>query len=210
MQYAIDNRGWFAPGKTGSDSPDFHRTFWGPSDRTDRVAPMRDKYVPNGDVLYCPLLAHMDALFAGKDAEGRSEDDQAGWGGWNTDAQAILTPYMWLPGFETMASLIQMLNGEPEPPLNTQDSSARHTFITHRLDYYTGPSVQDLGHFGAGYFQAAVPYDSHKTSEMPVGTGDGGAFVRTRDQMNARMVIDRTNPTYPNPADPGSPGAYFW
>ncbi len=207
-QYALDHAYRYPPGATTGDSPDYHRSWQAGTPGyppNDRVTLMRGKYLPNGEVLYCPITAAHGNLYLTKN----DTDTVNGFGSWNTDQIIIITPYMWLPGFSTVYYGMTMYNNEPEPAMNTQEASARHTFITHRLDYYSsnGIKVQDVGHFGGGWVQNASPYDSHRTSEMPVCTGDGAAFLRRRAEMAVRMVIGGT---YPNVADPGMPGAYLW
>jgi prepilin-type N-terminal cleavage/methylation domain-containing protein len=207
MQYAHDHGQKFPPGATAADSPDYHRTNVSPgAPPDDRVTKMR-RYIGNGDVMYCPITREFGVLYQRKD------DVNGDFGGWDTDKPLVHTPYMWLAGFTlSNGEPPRMVNAEPEPPLSTQQSSPRHTFIAHRIDYYNpgrnSPiEMHDVGHFGSGWFQLAFPYDSHKTSEMPVGMGDGSAFVRSRPEMTVRMVIGGT---YPNPSAPGMPGAYVW
>ncbi len=193
--YAGDHRGRFPVHEDGS--PDYHRL----GGRTDSIVSlMRGKYVPNTAILICPITRksfgrqwlnyESMANFADKSTRD--------YGGWDTTAGNVYTPYMWFANF-TAQPAMQFLNDagkvapedpstEPAWPRNEEECESRRAFITHRVSDSPGSALWDVGHlgkFGQGS-QSKPLWAWSSTPDQPVGQADGSVITRPKAQIRPR------------------------
>jgi len=87
-----------------------------------------------------------------KFADGTTTD----YGGWDTTASYVFTPYMWLANLTPVLQYVDATGkvnpdpelNEPAWPTKTQDCSSRRAFITHRVSKTPGSKFWDVGHMG--------------------------------------------------------------
>ena len=106
IMYADDNRGRFQQHDDGS--PDYHRT----GGRKDSIVDsMKGKYLQETKILICPITAKtfgklwLNYASMTNFADGSTKD----YGGWDTPASMVYTPYMWLANFPSMKFQSQSL-----------------------------------------------------------------------------------------------------
>jgi prepilin-type N-terminal cleavage/methylation domain-containing protein len=191
--YADDNAGKFQQHDDGS--PDYHRL----GGRKDSIVDsMRRTYVPSSWILICPVTAKsfgklwMNYASPANFADKSTRD----YGGWDTTAANVYTPYMWLANFPRMKYL--SVSGsrdpaagdiEPEWPKNTQECDSSRAFITHRVSDTPGTKLWDVGHLGrfdAGSVSKQF-LEWALTPDQPVGQADGSAIVRNKANIKKRV-----------------------
>lgn len=189
MMYADDFRGNFPP--HDDVSPDYHRLNGNPRSIVDS---MRGTYVKNTAILICPITRVFGKVWP--TYESMSGGD-AGYGGWDTKAQNVYTPYMWFANFPGMTFLntdgVKSANpdeNEPAWPRNTSECDSRRAFITHRISSTPGIAVWDTGHLGkhdAGKVSRPL-YAFSATPDQPVGQADGSVVIRPKAKMKPRAM----------------------
>lgn len=194
IMYADDSNGKFQ--QHNDSSPDYHRL----GGRTDSIVnSMRGKYVNNTAILICPITAksfgHIWLNYASM--ANFADRNTRDYGGWDTTAANVYTPYMWLANFPGMR--YQSLSGNPsqdaldkEPswPKNTSECDATRAFITHRVSDTPGTKIWDVGHLGR--FDAGSTsrhfLEFSLTPDQPVGQADGSVIIRTKAQIVKRAI----------------------
>src|SRR5579872_1308399 len=196
IMYADDFNGKF-PGHDDS-SPDYHRT--GNTGAQSIVNLMRGTYVKNTRILICPITANGvgRTWFNYASPAAFADATTVDYGGWDTTAENVFTPYMWLANFPGMqfVDATGAVNAnadanEPAWPKNYSELDSRRAFITHRVSDTPGTALWDLGHlgsFGAGGSQAKPLWAWAVTADQLVGQADGSAIVRPKSQIRARAM----------------------
>ena len=194
IMYADDNAGRFQQHDDGS--PDYHRL----NGRQDSIVNvMRKTYVPSSWILICPVTAKsfgrlwMNYASPANFADKTTRD----YGGWDTTAANVYTPYMWLANFPGMK--YQSLSGSTDPaatdkepswPKNTSECDSTRAFITHRVSDTPGSKLWDVGHLGrfdaTGVSRLFMQFSL--TPDQPVGQADGSVIVRPKTQVKKRAV----------------------
>ena len=154
IMYADDSVGKFAPHNDGS--PDYHRTI--PPPGADIVDLMRGTYVKNTAILICPITRlNFGKVWGNYDSMNKFADASTkDYGGWDTTAMDVYTPYMWLANFTPVMQYLDakgIHNSDPQLnelawPTKSQECESRRAFITHRISKPPGSAFWDLGHMG--------------------------------------------------------------
>ncbi len=197
--YADDSRGKFPYHE--DLSPDYHRTTI--TGARSIVDSMRGTYLKNTRILICPITA----LNFGRtwqnyaDPASFADANTKDYGGWDTTASMVFTPYMWLANFSATPAM-KFVNaqgtvsttdpGENEPAWPTKNSEldSRRAFITHRISDTPGTALWDVGHlgrFGAGS-QSKPLWSWAVTPDQPVGQADGSVIVRAKSKIRVRAI----------------------
>ena len=198
IMYADDFAGKFP--NHGDLSPDYHRTSGtGPQ---SIVNAMRGTYVKNTWILICPITASTVGRVWLNYANPASFADSTtvDYGGWDTTAAHVFTPYMWLANFTAVPAMrfvnaqgIVSVNpdeNEPAWPTKNTELDSRRAFITHRVSDTPGTALWDLGHlgrFGAGN-QSLPLWSWAVTADQPVGQADGSTVIRPKAQIRMRAI----------------------
>jgi prepilin-type N-terminal cleavage/methylation domain-containing protein len=193
IMFADDNNGRF-PDHADS-SPDYHRTGGNPQ---SIVNLLRGTYVKNTAILICPITKKtfgrvwLNYASMANFADKTTRD----YGGWDTPAANVYTPYLWLANFPGMKYLSvsgdkspQAADLEPEWPKNAFECDSRRAFISHRVSDTPGTALWDVGHlgrFGAGT-QTKPIWAWSVTPDQPVGQADGSVIVRPKVQIKGRV-----------------------
>jgi len=195
IMYADDSRGRFPVHEDAS--PDYHRT----GGRADSIVnAMRGKYVQNTAILICPITRKtFGKLWLNYESMANFADKNTrDYGGWDTTAGNVYTPYMWFANF-TAKPEMQFLNDsgkvvpndpttEPAWPRSQAECESRRAFITHRVSDTPGTALWDVGHlgkFGAGT-QSKPLWAWSTTPDQPVGQADGSVISRPKAQLRPR------------------------
>lgn len=193
IMYADDFHGRFP--RHDDVSPDYHRTP--NTGRNSIVTLMRKTYVPNSWITICPITAKSfdrnwlnygnPAAFADKNTRD--------YGGWDTTAAFVYTPYMWLANFPGMRYVAadgkvskNPEENEPPWPVTTSDCDSRRAFVTHRISDTPGIALWDAGHLGK--FNAGTTskplWAFSIAPDQPVGYADGSVKVSKKTLMRPR------------------------
>lgn len=197
MMYAGDNRDNFPP--HADLSPDYHRLGGNPN---SIVNVMRGTYVPATQILICPITRksfgriwlNYESMTNFADATTRD------YGGWDTPAANVYTPYMWFANF-TASPPMKFLapdgkvspnadDNEPAWPAKAAECDSRRAFITHRVSDTPGTALWDVGHlgrFGAGA-QSKPLWAWSVTPDQPVGQADGSVIIRRKALIRPRAM----------------------
>jgi len=194
IMYADDFNGKFPPHDDAS--PDYHRTP--NTGARSIVSVMRKTYVQNSWITICPITAKTfgktwlnyanPAAFADKTTKD--------YGGWDTTASFVYSPYMWLANFRGMKSVDKdgKVNADPELnepawPLTVADCDSRRAFVTHRISDTPGVAIWDAGHLGKHFAGTqSKPFWAFSISpDQPVGHADGSVKVRPKSQVLPRV-----------------------
>jgi len=196
--YADDSKGLFP--FHADVSPDYHRT-----DSTGArsiVNAMRGTYVKNTKILICPITAAGVGRTWLNYANPASFASPGGtdYGGWDTTAANVFTPYMWFANFKSGPAM-KFLDGqgivnadptlnEPAWPTKSAELDSRRAFITHRISDTPGTKLWDLGHLGTfdGGSQSKPLGSWAITPDQPVGQADGSIIVRKKTLIRARAM----------------------
>ncbi|MEN9734831.1 MAG: hypothetical protein RLZ45_2826 [Verrucomicrobiota bacterium] len=193
--YSSDHRGKFPVHDDGS--PDYHRT----GGRKDSIVNLlKGKYLPNSAILICPITRKsFGRLWLNYESMANFADKSTrDYGGWDTTAANVYTPYMWFANF-TANPAMKFLNSagkidandpttEPAWPLNEEECDSRRAFITHRVSDSPGTALWDVGHlgkFGRGT-QSKPLWAWSAAPDQPVGQADGSVITRPKGQIRAR------------------------
>lgn len=192
--YADDHRGRFQQHDDGS--PDYHRT----GGRKDSIVDsMKGVYLNNTWVLICPITAKSFGRLWLNYASPTNFADKTtrDYGGWDTPAANVYTPYMWLANFPAMK--FQSLSGSADPnatdkepawPKTSEECDSSRAFVTHRVSDTPGTKLWDVGHLGrfdAGSVSRHFLQFS-LTPDQPVGQADGSVIIRPKAQIKKRAV----------------------
>ena len=195
--YADDNGGKFAP--HNDFTPDYHRSN---GTKQSIVDLMRGTYVPNTQILICPITRKSFGRVWNNYESMASFADKStkDYGGWDTTAANVYTPYMWFANFKGAAPMKFLAadgkvsanpeDNEPAWPNTTSEADSRRAFITHRVTDTPGTALWDVGHlgrFGAG--TASKPLWAWSvTPDQPIGQGDGSVVTRKKTSIRARSI----------------------
>ena len=193
MMYADDFNGKFP--FHDDVSPDYHRTP--ATGKNSIVDLMRKSYVSSSWITICPITAKSfgrvwlnyanPTYFADKTTRD--------YGGWDTTAQFVYTPYMWLANFRGMKFVDKdgKVNTDPELnepawPINVSECDSRRAFVTHRISDTPGVAIWDAGHLGKHFAGTQTkPFWAFSISpDQPVGHADGSVKVRPKSQVMPR------------------------
>jgi hypothetical protein len=196
IMYADDNHGRFPYHE--DLSPDYHRTSITGS--RSFVSCLRGSYVQNTQILICPItrksFGHVWLNYASM--TNYADRNTRDYGGWDTPAVNVYTPYMWFANFTANPPMkfvapdgkVSANAEDNEPPWPTQSSEcdSRRALITHRISDTPGTALWDVGHmgrFGAGA-QSKPLWAFSITPDQPVGHADGSVKVRPKALIKAR------------------------
>jgi len=192
INYADDNAGKFA--RHDDVSPDYHRTAANVGQSIVDV--MRKAYVPNTAILICPITRQnfgrtwLNYESMSNFADATTKD----YGGWDTTASYVFTPYMWLANLTPVMKYVDStgkantdlsLNELPWPT-KTQECDSRRAFITHRVSKTPGSKFWDVGHMGkfdATSLGGNVGFGWSITPDQPVGQADGSTIIRKKSLL---------------------------
>jgi prepilin-type N-terminal cleavage/methylation domain-containing protein len=136
-------------------SPDYHRTTTTGS--RSIVSVMRKTYVQNSWITICPITARSfgRVWFNYADPGAFADKNTKDFGGWDTTASMVYTPYMWLANFPEMKFVAAdgKVSKDPEAnepawPATVADCDSRKAFVTHRISDTPGVALWDAGHLG--------------------------------------------------------------
>jgi len=196
--YSDDFNGKFPP--HADLSPDYHRTPFTGSQSI--VTTMRGAYVKNTRILICPITANgVGRVWLNyADPASFADNTTRDYGGWDTTASFVFTPYMWLANF-TATPAMKFVNAqgqvsanpeenEPAWPKKNSEMDSRQAFITHRVSDTPGTALWDLGHLGrfGGGNQSKPLWSWAITADQPVGQADGSVIVRPKAQIRMRAI----------------------
>ena len=195
IMFADDNNGKFA--RHDDVSPDYHRTP--PNVGQSIVDLMRKTYMPNTAVLICPITRLNFGQIWWNYASMSSFADAAttDYGGWDTTASYVFTPYMWLANLTPTMQYVDATGkvnpdpglNEPPWPTKTQDCDSRRAFITHRVSKTPGSKFWDVGHMGrfdATTLGGSAGFGWSITPDQPVGQADGSTIIRKKSLLLPR------------------------
>ena len=195
--YADDFKGRFAHHEDGS--PDYHR-LGGAKDSI--VTVMRGAYVKSTAILICPITAKtigrtwLNYASMANFADATTKD----YGGWDTTAANVYTPYMWFANFKSSPAMKFLdaqgkVNADPEQnepawPTTVDECDSRKAFITHRISDTPGTAIWDVGHLGKFFAgNQSKPFWAFSISpDQPVGQADGSVIIRNRATLRARAM----------------------
>jgi hypothetical protein len=161
---------------------------------------MRGTYVKNTRIQICPITANGVGKTWLNYANPASFADKTttDYGGWDTTAANVFTPYMWLANFTPAMKFVNAQGtvsanpGENEPawPTRTSELESRRAFITHRVSDTPGTALCDLGHLGSfgGGTQSKPLWSWAVTADQLVGQADGSVIVRKKTQIRVRAM----------------------
>jgi len=195
IMFADDNNGKFA--KHDDLSPDYHRT---PPDQGQSIVDlMRRTYVPNTSILICPITRlNFGQTWRNYESMSNFADPTTiDYGGWDTTASYVFTPYMWLANLTPLLQYVDSsgrVNADPEAnepawPITTQECSSRRAFITHRVSKTPGSKFWDLGHLGrfdATTLGGGGGFGWSISPDQPVGQADGSIIIRKKSLLLPR------------------------
>ena len=178
-------------------SPDYHRTG---GNKDSIVSVMRTNYMPATSILICPITAKSfgNLWLNYNSMKNYADKSTKDYGGWDTDAANVYTPYMWLANFTpTMKFLApdgkvsaNPEENEPAWPVNATEMDSRRAFITHRVSDTPGTKLWDVGHLGrfdAGSTTKPL-WQWSIAADQPVGQADGSVIIRRKAVMKARAM----------------------
>jgi prepilin-type N-terminal cleavage/methylation domain-containing protein len=194
IMYADDYRGNFQQHDDGS--PDYRRLN---GNKNSIVDTMRGTYVPNTWILICPITAKSFGRVWLNYANPASFADKTtrDYGGWDTTAANVYSPYMWLANFPGMTYLSvsgstdpNATDKEPAWPKNTTECDSSRAFITHRISNTPGSKLWDVGHLGrfdaTGVSKLFMQFSL--VPDQPVGYADGSVVIRPKVQVRKRAA----------------------
>jgi hypothetical protein len=198
IAYADDNNGKFA--RHDDVSPDYHRTS--PNVGSSIVDLMRRSYVPNTAILICPITRmNFGQVWANYDSMSKFADATTrDYGGWDTTAANVYTPYMWLANLTPVMQYVDPTGkvstqnpelNEPPWPTKTLECDSRKAFITHRVSKTPGSKFWDVGHMGrfdATSLGGGAGFGWSVTPDQPVGQADGSVVVRKKTLLKPRAL----------------------
>jgi len=197
IMYADDHRGRFPNHDDGS--PDYHRTG---GSKDSIVNTMRGTYVKDTHILICPVTRKsFGRIWRNYESMTNFADPTTrDYGGWDTTAANVYTPYMWFANFSTPTPMKFLapdgkVNANPELnepawPTTANECDSRRAFITHRVSDSPGAALWDVGHLGkfSGGTTSKPLWAWSVTPDQPVGQADGSVIIRPKALMRARAM----------------------
>ncbi|MEO6182925.1 MAG: prepilin-type N-terminal cleavage/methylation domain-containing protein [Verrucomicrobiota bacterium] len=198
LMYADDFNGKFP--NHNDVSPDYHRTST--TGQKSIVNAMRGTYIKNTRILICPITA----TGVGRtwlnyaDPANFADKTTTDYGGWDTTAANVFTPYMWFANFTASPDMkfvnaqgvvsANAVENEPAWPKKTSELDSRRAFITHRVSDTPGTKLWDLGHLGSfdGGSTSKPLWSWAVTADQLVGQADGSLVVRPKAQIRVRAL----------------------
>ncbi len=198
ITYADDNNGKFA--RHDDVSPDYHRTAGNVG--SSIVDLMRKTYVPNSSILICPITRmNFGRTWWNYESMAKFADaSTTDYGGWDTTAAYVFTPYMWLANLTPVLQYVDPSGkvntqnpemNEPPRPTKTMECDSRRAFITHRVSKTPGSKFWDVGHMGrfdATSLGSSAGFGWSITPDQPVGQADGSVVVRKKTLLKPRAL----------------------
>jgi len=196
ITFADDNNGKFA--YHDDISPDYHRTTT--TLGKSIVDLMRKTYVPNTAVLICPITRNnFGRTWRNYESMSNFADSTTrDYGGWDTTASMVFTPYMWLANFTPLMKYVDSTGkvnttdpgaNEPPWPTKTLECDSRKAFITHRVSKTPGSKFWDVGHMGrfdATTLGGSAGFGWSNTPDQPVCQADGSSVIRKKTLLKPR------------------------
>jgi prepilin-type N-terminal cleavage/methylation domain-containing protein len=197
LMYADDNRGNFPP--HADLSPDYHRLG---GNQYSIVNLMKGTYVPTTQILICPITRRcFGRIWLNYESMTNFADKTTrDYGGWDTPAANVYTPYMWFANFTATPPMKFLApdgkvsanpeENEPAWPLKAAECDSRRAFITHRISATPGTALWDVGHLGrhgAGA-QGKPLWAWSVTPDQPVGQADGSVIIRRKTRILPRAM----------------------
>ena len=192
--YTLENDGQF-PLHNGPRA-NFLGADWGTHQTRIHDYMYGTSYVPDSQIFLCPALVRFGAHFSSNTFRITSDAD---YGGWDTDAAMIMTPYCWTAKYrDSGGAPMNFLNGEPGWPDNAEECRADRAFIFHLfwsyIDNYTGGGVlaygtQDYTHGGLRDLSPSTPeaqWEKAQSHDNPVGYADGHVEFHLKSEMKPR------------------------
>jgi prepilin-type N-terminal cleavage/methylation domain-containing protein len=179
-------------------SPDYHRTTITGS--RSIVNAMRGSYMKNTRVLICPVTAKtVGRTWLNYDSPANFADSTTkDYGGWDTTASMVFTPYMWFANFTPAMKYLNAQGtssqnpeeNEPAWPTKASECDSRRAFITHRVSDTPTTALWDLGHLGRfnGGTQSKPLWAWAVTPDQPIGQADGSVVIRPKTLIRARAM----------------------
>ena len=157
-------------------------------------------YVPDSQIFICPALIRLgsqgEEWFSNTTWRGGTAGE---YGGWDTDAAMIWTPYCWTAKYrDADGAPLNFLNGEPDWPDNAEECKADRAFIFHlywsHIDNYTGGGLlpygtHDYTHGGLGTLTSDAPgaeWSKSQAHDNSVGYADGHVEFHLKSEMKPR------------------------
>jgi prepilin-type N-terminal cleavage/methylation domain-containing protein len=197
IMFADDNAGKFA--RHDDSSPDYHRTSGNVGQSI--VDLMRKTYVPNTAILICPITRmNFGQVWGNYDSMSKFADATTrDYGGWDTTAANVYTPYMWLANLTPTMQFVDATGkvnpvadlNEPAWPTKAQECESRRAFITHRVSKTPDSKFWDVGHMGkfdATSLGARAGLGWSITPDQPVGQADGSTIIRKKALLIPRAL----------------------
>ncbi len=206
ITFADDNNGRFA--RHDDVSPDYHRTAANVG--SSIVDLMRKTYVPNTAIFICPITRRdFGRTWNNYDSMEKFADSTTrDYGGWDTTASYVFTPYMWLANLTPVMKYVDPSTGkvnttdpaanEPPWPTKTQECDSRRAFITHRVSKTPGSKFWDVGHLGrfdATTLGGGAGFGWSITPDQPVCQADGSSVIRKKALLKPRALGGPDNVT---------------
>jgi type II secretory pathway pseudopilin PulG len=197
MMYADDHNGKFPP--HADLSPDYHRLAGNPK---SIVNLMRRTYVKDTQILICPITRKcFGRIWLNYESMANFADKTTkDYGGWDTPAANVYTPYMWFANFTADPPMKFLApdgkvspnpaENEPAWPTKASECDSRRAFITHRISDTPNTALWDAGHLGrlgAGA-QSKPLWAWSLTPDQPVGQADGSVIIRKKALIWARAM----------------------
>ena len=195
IMFSDDNAGRFP--RHDDISPDYHRT---PNSGAQSIVDLlRGTYLKNTQILICPITRlNFGRIWLNYDSMANYADaTTTDYGGWDTRASYVFTPYMWLANFtpkmkyldaQGVANTDANLN-EPAWPTKASECESRRAFITHRVSKTPGSKFWDVGHLG-GFDRTTLGggggFGWSVTPDQPVGQADGSVAIRKKTLLLPR------------------------
>jgi hypothetical protein len=162
---------------------------------------MRGNYVKNTAIMVCPITRlSFGQIWGNYDSMSKfAAPGVTDYGGWDTTASYVYTPYMWLANFTPTMQYVD-LNGtvnanpnanEPAWPTRSIECESKRAFITHRISKTPGSKWWDLGHMGrmdATDLTGGGILGWSKSPDQPVGHADGSIAITKKILVKPRAV----------------------
>ena len=197
IMYADDNSGKFPP--HADVSPDYHRLN---GNTQSIVNLMRGTYVSNTEILICPITKlSFGRTWRNYDSMANFADTTTkDYGGWDTTAANVYTPYMWFANFTATPAMkflgsdgkvsANASDNEPAWPTTSSQCDSTRAFITHRISDSPNTALWDAGHLGKlnGGKQSQPLWTWSISADQPVGQADGSVIVRQKSRLWPRAM----------------------
>ncbi len=198
IMYADDNNGKFPYHE--DISPDYHRTAT--TGTRSIVNSLRGTYMKNTQILICPITRKtFGRIWLNYESMSNFADKNTrDYGGWDTPAANVYTPYMWFANFSAAPPMKFVApdgtassnpeENEPAWPRTVSECESKRAFITHRISDTPGTALWDAGHLGKHFAgsQSKPLWAFSISPDQPVGHADGSVKVRPKAQVKPRVM----------------------